>query len=101
MGFYSSKVNFKVLTLEAQKDGINFLLKNSGVVGYNSSHVERKLALDMVISGTTCSVLFDSMRLFIKELSKDDMINLFMDDEHKAVILSSNAGKQEIYIAKP
>jgi hypothetical protein len=99
MGFYSSKVNFKILNLEVQKDGINFVLKNSGVVGYNSSHVERKLLTEVGPDSISCSVLFDSMRLFIKALNKEDNITILMDNEHRAVVLSSN--RREIYIAKP
>jgi len=99
VGFYSNKINYKVLSLKTQSDGINFILKNSGVIGYNSSHVERKLLTVVNGGDIACSVLFDSMRLFVKELSKEDTVSLFMDNEHKAVVLSSN--RQEVYIAKP
>lgn len=98
MGFYSTKVNYKTITVESLENALNFTLKNSGVVGYNSNHVERQFETATNGSGVSCVLLIDSIRNFIKHLTKEDSITMLMDSEHKAVVLQSN--RQELYLAK-
>ena len=100
IGFYTNKVSYKTLWLETLPTGIKFTLKNSGVVGYNSSHVERTvdLTINKEYSNVSSVVLITSMIDFIHNLDASDIIDFYMDNEHRAVILRCN--RQEIYLPK-
>jgi hypothetical protein len=98
MGFYSSKVSYKTITINTTKNSIDFVRKDTGVSGYNSSHVERKLDTIPGVVGVSCTMLIDSIKSFVKHLTKEDMVDIILDEEHRAVILKAN--RQEIYLAK-
>ena len=99
MNFYSNKVNYKTITIEVVEQGLNFVIKDSGIVGYNSSHVERLYTLPVEESGIVCTLLIESLRSFVQCLNKNNKIYMYMDNEHPAVVMISE--NQEIYLAKP
>ena len=98
IGFYTSKVIYKTIALKTSKLGLEFMLKNTGVVGYNSSHVERKIDIDINPASVDveCMVLITSISDFIANIT--DNVEVYMDNEHRAVVLSS--GRQKIYLPK-
>lgn len=100
LGFYSSRVNYKTIVVKVIKSGMNFTLLDSGVVGYGSSHVERKfdVNVDTKAIGVKSMLIITSIQSFLSSLNKDDDVDFFMDEEHGAVVLRSN--KQEIYLPR-
>jgi hypothetical protein len=99
IGFYTNKVSYKTICIETLPTGIKLILKNAGVVGYNSSHVERTVELKMYNEYSKPSVvLITSIIDFIHNLDASDIIDFYMDNEHRAVILRCN--RQEIYLPK-
>ncbi len=102
MGFYSSKVDYKTIIITVLPTELKFELRNSGVQGYNSSNVERILPCTIhgnnIDGELTVIVLIDSIRDFINNLNKIDMVTINMDTNHMAIVMDS--GCERIYIAK-
>ena len=100
LGFYTSKVTYKTIEFMLYDSGIKFTLRNSGVVGFNSSHVERKLPLeiDKEYVNIEATVLVPSIVDFLHSVSNDDLIGVYVDFTHRAIILSTD--RQKILLPK-
>ena len=104
--FYSSSQEYKALGINIESNGIRFLLKDSGIVSYNTCNVERfhpyimgkKLSPNVDKILVSAMILNESLLKFLKEVSKGEIITLYMDGDHKAVYLQTS--KREIYLAK-
>jgi hypothetical protein len=100
MGFYTNKVGYKTICLDTLPEGIKFVLRNSGVVGYSSSHIERTLDVEINPQYTDLHavVIITSIMDFIHGLAADDKVEFYLDNEHRAVVLKCN--RQQIYLPK-
>ena len=100
MGFYTNKVGYKTICVDTLPEGIKLILRNSGVVGYSSSHIERTLDVEInpQYTGLHVVVIITSIMDFIHGLAADDKVEFYMDNEHRAVVLKCN--RQQIYLPK-
>ena len=97
--FYSSDMEQEPITLDIKDNALTFLLKDSGVVGYNSCNVERKAeAVIHPKEASTSTIINSSLRSFISLIPDDVNIDIFIDDSTPAVYL--HTAKRKIYLAK-
>jgi len=104
-GFYRSAMEYKPLTLSVETRGIRFILRDSGVAGYNSCYVERFLSFEQLPENVTedkvvvsTVIMNESFLRYLKEIDKEELLTIYMDDKKKAVYIQNS--KKEIYLAK-
>lgn len=102
-GFYKSNMEFKPLTLDIGEKGIRFVLKDSGVSGYNACNIERYIEFEdqHVNDGlyVKASIMNDSFLKFCKELTDENVVIRMDDDEnHQTVYLETT--KRRLFMAK-
>lgn len=102
-GFYKSNMEFKPLTLDVGEKGILFVLKDSGVSGYNSCNIERYVEFEdqHVNDGgyAKASIMNDSFLKFCKQLNEEN-VALFMDEDEKHPTVYLENTKRRLFMAK-
>jgi hypothetical protein len=103
--FYTSAMEYKPLLITVETKGLRFTLRDSGVAGYNTCHVERFIPYDPVPEGVTedraivsATIMNESFLKYLKEIEKEQLITIFMEEDKLAVYIQSD--KKEIYLAK-
>ena len=100
--FFSSNMEFNPVTLNISSKGVSFTIKSTGMSGQATNLVDLLLPYseeNKNVKNMSVTVINDSLRDFTKG-SKDDLVEVYVDDipEHKAVYFKSS--KKEIYLAK-